>query len=493
MADVRITQDFNLSDATTPSQRAAVDSLGRVSVSLTASSATVTVDTELPAAATISAENTAAPSAPSVYGFNLVFDGTNWDRMPGTSADGALVNLGTNNDVTVTGSVSITGSVDTELPAAAAISADNQSAPTAPSMYGFNLVFDGSTWDRQPGTILGGAFASGPIAHDAAITGAGVNAILEGGRASTAVPTAVSADGDAVWAWNDRQGARKVVMVDDAGDSAMDGTNNALRVNIVAGAAGGVSHVDDLAFAPATDDGVPAFFFADEAGTDPVDEGDAGVARMDVNRRQLVRIVGATDANRMDIDASGRPTVNVNGTVTVDTELAAAVALTSDAVSSPTVPQVAAFGYGYNGTTWDRVRTANTGRLQVDVITGGGTDTPTNPVHTYDTSTAIAAGSTDNHDSADLGGTTKKCTMVICGGSVPMRTELQEVENGAVISTLGVFFTQAGKTETFRPPHRNYWSVAFAANAGFDGFRLARTNLDTAEAADLYSEIFYED
>ena len=32
---------------------------------------------------------------------------------------------------------------------------------------------------------------------------------------------------------------------------------------------------------------------------------------------------------------------------------------------------------GYNGTTWDRVRTANTGRLQVDVITGGG-GTPAN-------------------------------------------------------------------------------------------------------------------
>lgn len=63
------------------------------------------VDTELPAAASIIAENTAAPTAPSVYSFPLVFDGTNWDRAPGTSVDGALVNLGANNDVTVTGTV----------------------------------------------------------------------------------------------------------------------------------------------------------------------------------------------------------------------------------------------------------------------------------------------------------------------------------------------------------------------------------------------------
>ena len=492
MADVRITQDFNLSDATTPSQRAAVDASGRQSVSLTASSATVTVDSELPAAATISAENTAAPSAPSVYGFNMVFDGTNWDRMPGTSVDGVTVNLGANNDVTVTGSVSITGTVDTELPAAAALT-DNFANPTAPGVGAFGMLWDGTNWDRAPGTALGGSFVAGGIASDAAITGTGVNPVLIGGRASTATPTAVSTDGDAVNAWYDLRGAQKTVMVDDAGDSAMDGTNNALRVNIVAGAAGGVSHVDDAAFAPTTDDGVPAFFFADEAATDPVDEGDAGIARMDVNRRQLVRIVGATDANRMDIDASGRPTVNVNGTVTVDSEMPAAAALADAESAATAVPTVGSRLMGYNGTTWDRVRTANTGRLQVDVISGGGAETPTNPIHNYDTSTSIAAGATDNHDSADLGGTTKKCTQVICGASVPMKTELQEVENGAVISTLGVFFTQAGKTETFKPPHRNYWSVAFAANAGFDGFRLARTNLDTAEAADVYSEIFYED
>ena len=205
-------------------------------------------------------------------------------------------------------------------------------------------------------------------------------------------------------------------MVDDAGDSAMDGTNNALRVNIVAGAAGGVSHVDDQAFAPTTDDGVPMFAFADEASTDPVDEGDAGAVRMTLDRKLLVRVVGATDANRMDIDASGRPTVNINGTVTVDTEFPAAAALAdaeaaatavptagarnmlyngttwdrargavalADALSNPGtgLQQSQGFLMGYNGTTWDRVRTANTGRLQVDVITGGGASVPTTPVN----------------------------------------------------------------------------------------------------------------
>jgi hypothetical protein len=40
-----------------------------------------------------------------------LFDGSAYDRWPGNSTDGALVNLGANNDVTVTGSVTVSGSV----------------------------------------------------------------------------------------------------------------------------------------------------------------------------------------------------------------------------------------------------------------------------------------------------------------------------------------------------------------------------------------------
>lgn len=45
-----------------------------------------------------------------VSNLNYVFDGTAWDRLRGTSADGVLVNLGSNNDVTVTGTVAVTQS-----------------------------------------------------------------------------------------------------------------------------------------------------------------------------------------------------------------------------------------------------------------------------------------------------------------------------------------------------------------------------------------------
>lgn len=106
---------------------------------LSALQGTLTVNSELPAAAAL-ADTTANPTVPgvgaylmgfngvtwdriqayysnsdnlatltgmAVLGLNRVFDGTNWDMMRGDSTDGVLVNLGANNDVTVTGTVTV--------------------------------------------------------------------------------------------------------------------------------------------------------------------------------------------------------------------------------------------------------------------------------------------------------------------------------------------------------------------------------------------------
>src|SRR5678815_5921520 len=86
-------------------------------------------------------------------------------------------------------------------------------------------------------------------------------------------------------------------------------------------------------------------------------------------------LIGGDATNGLDVDVT-----RVTGTVTVDSELPTAAALTADAVASPTAPAVGGFLLGYNGTNWDRIRTANTGRLQVDVLSGAGSNTPTNPV-----------------------------------------------------------------------------------------------------------------
>lgn len=77
--------------------------------------------------AVTSADNIANATASIIHGFGFMYDGTNWDRVRGDSTNGLLVNLGANNDVTVTsGSIAATqsgtwniGSITT-LPALAA-------------------------------------------------------------------------------------------------------------------------------------------------------------------------------------------------------------------------------------------------------------------------------------------------------------------------------------------------------------------------------------
>ncbi len=115
---------------------------------------------------------------------------------------------------------------------------------------------------------------------------------------------------------------------------------------------------------------------------------------------QVKLVDGTTPSQIAAVDASGRLSTNIGSyggtsttlgqkvmassipvtlssdqsTLVVDTELTAVAAL-ADATSNPTITNIASFLMGYNGATWDRVRVANTGRLQVDVITGGGSAT----------------------------------------------------------------------------------------------------------------------
>ena len=427
MADVRVIPNVVLSDPTTPTQIAAVDASGRLSVSLTASSATVTVDSELSVAAAL--------------------------------ADGA-------------------------------------SNPTAGGVGAFLMLWNGATWDRGPGTTAG-AFVQGNVAADTAVS---ARPLLGGGRASSAVPTAMSGDADAVHLWLDRSGGT-IVNGRDVHDAALDANTNPQLI-------GGRSSTAAPASVSTDGDAVRAWFIANGSQTVTVTAAGA--------------LIGGDAANGLDVDVT-----RVTGTVTVDTELPAAAAL-SDTTGNPTTPMIGSatmiwdgssnwlrarsaatladalanpgaglaqnqvFLMGYNGSTWDRVRTANTGRLQVDVITGGGADTPTSPVASYDTTATVTAGSTDNHDSADIGGLTRKLRKVVFSASVPLKAEVMTIVNGASTGTLAVGFTQAGTIGVLEPPHRDYWSTVFSANAGFDGFRVARTNLDASESADVYSTLFYE-
>lgn len=255
--------------------------------------------------------------------------------------DGAVHIADGGNTITVDGSVGITGSVDTELPAAAALT-DDFANPTAPAVGAFLMVWDSTTWDRAPGT---------------------------------------SADG---------------LLVNL-------GTNN-----------------------------------------------------------------------------------------DVDTELPAAAALADD-VANPTVPAVGAFMMGWDSgnTNWNRAEVDDAGHWQVDVLTGGGSDTPTNPATEDVTSAALAAGSSVDLDSTDVGATTLKVAQIDITASVPWKARVMTVAD-AVETVHTVLFGPANTTLPWKPPHRDYIQQG-AAGAGFDGFRVEMTNMDNLDAADVYCTYYTEE
>lgn len=75
--------------------------------------------------------------------FLYVYDGSTWDRLRGTSADGMLVNLGTNNDVTVTGSVTANAGTNLNTSALALESGGNLAA-CATSLGTLDNIVSGS-------------------------------------------------------------------------------------------------------------------------------------------------------------------------------------------------------------------------------------------------------------------------------------------------------------------------------------------------------------
>lgn len=120
----------------------------------------------------------------------LVFNGTNWDRQRGNATDGILVNLGTNNDVTVTGTVTANAGTGTMN-----VSVQNASIPVTDN--GGSLTVDGTIAATQSGTWVLGA-NSGVDIGDVSInnaSGASAVNIQDGGNSITVDGTVTVTDG----------------------------------------------------------------------------------------------------------------------------------------------------------------------------------------------------------------------------------------------------------------------------------------------------------
>ena len=201
---------------------------------VTVTSGSITADTELPAAAAL-ADNTANPTAPSVGAFGHVWDGATWDRTPGNATDGVTVNLGANNDVTVTGTVTANLAAGTNNIG----DVDVLSVPSDP--FGANA--------------------------DAAATAGGTGSIQAKLRLMTTQLDAIQTSVQLL-------------------DNAIAG--NELQVDIVSGAgSGGTAATDDAAFTPASTSYTPV---GGIVTSDSVDAGDGGAFAMLANRQQKVTL-----------------------------------------------------------------------------------------------------------------------------------------------------------------------------------------------------------
>jgi len=251
------------------------------------------------------ADATATPTtSPPVVSFGMVFNGTNWDliREGAAGAGSVLVDVGDRAARQV-------GIVDTELPAAAALQ-DNASNPTTPMVGACLMGWEtgGSVWDRVH------VDGSGNLA--VAIIGAGVvdtelpaAAALADGAANPTTPTV----GAAGLVWHPTGTAWDRVRSAEEGDGLLEGVP------------------------------VSGTYIFNGTNWDAAREGNvAGSIFVDVTDR-AARVVGI-----------------------VDTELAAAIAL-SDAYANPTTAPVGAFLMGFDGTDWERVRVTNTGQLHTDI------------------------------------------------------------------------------------------------------------------------------
>jgi hypothetical protein len=199
--------------------------------------------------------------------------------------------------------------------------------------------------------------------------------------------------------------------------------------------------VDDSGFTVGTDSVGATGFLADETATDSVDEGDIGIARISLDRRQLV------DATLQigDTDVSASVPVPISRTEAANSETNPIFVQSVDTAVSAT------------------------------------------EVHDYDTAAAVASDATDNHDYT-VTGTTFLLKSVIVSGSGNIKFEIQ---TGPVagLSTVAVGFLTGRQGDTKQV---NFDPAVEVPVTSTGTVRIIRTNRQGA-ATDLYSTIIGND
>jgi hypothetical protein len=232
-------------------------------------------------------------------------------------------------------------------------------------------------------------------------------------------------------------------------------------------------------------------------------------------------LFGSDGANyqALAVDASGNAQLDLlSSAATLDTELPAAAAL-SDTLANPTAPAVGAHLMGYDraNSDWSRVDAAidgqasgaasgpvlladdgsnyqpvlvdAAGHLQLDVLSGGGSDTPTNPVTNYRTTASLPAGSTVQFNTAEAANKRLAAVEVWC--SVMYKVVVHTVDNGVLSPALAVGGGRGFESWRYQPPHRDY--IVSGSGGGGNAHTVKVTNLDDELTVSCYATFHYED
>ncbi len=247
---------------------------------------------------------------------------------------------------------------------------------------------------------------------------------------------------------------RVTIANDSTGVVSIDDNGGSITVDGTVTTTNSANSVDDSAFVIATDDVTGIGFLADETTPDSLDEGDIGIPRMTLDRKILTRIVGATDANRLDIDGSGHAQIDLAAVSVTAVPISATAAVNTEL--NPIFVQV------------------------VDTVTSG------EEVQDFDTATAVAKDATDNHDYTVVG-TTFLLKSVIVSASGAQKIEVQTGPVASLV-TKAVIFTSGAK-----PTEQVDFSPAIEVPVTSTGtVRLIRRN-DDNQAMDVYSTIIGND
>jgi hypothetical protein len=232
-------------------------------------------------------------------------------------------------------------------------------------------------------------------------------------------------------------------------------SNGELQVDVLTMPA---NFVDDAAFGVATDRVQASGYLADEVTPDSVDEGDIGLARMTLDRKQLFVLVDSTiDSQRLTITAAGEARVKL---------------YTHNLTNTNALP-----------ISKDNAANSETNPIYVQEVTTGVSGSE---VHNYDTST-VAADTADNHDYT-VTGTTFLLKSIIVAGSGNIKFEIQTGALASLVTRAVGFLTgRAGDSKQM------FFEPAIEVPAtGTGTVRIIRTNREN-QTTDVYSTIIGND